>query len=151
LLCIRLVELEKPAILTIPSADAIPITFSTISIQMDVQDDHSDEYAKAITTSMAVKVVTFADNPTPRHLEDICDCLIPIEKREGDSSAATGVRLKGLVLRATTQHRGEFQRIGMFDSESPDVIEPLQKSSANLPAGLYEKRADDGRYQISVI
>jgi Heterokaryon incompatibility protein (HET) len=151
MLCIRLVELEEPTVLTIPSADAIPITFSTISIQMDVQDDHSDEYAKAITTPMAVKVVNFADNPTPRPLEDVCDYLTPIEKREGDISAVTGVRLKGLVLRATTQHRGEFQRIGMFDSESLDVIELLQKSSQNLPTGLYENRADDGRYQISVI
>jgi hypothetical protein len=151
LLCIRLVELEKPGILTIPSADAIPITFSTISIQMDVQDNHSDEYAKAITTPMAVKVVNFADDPTPCHLEDIYDYLIPIEKREGDISAATGVRLQGLVLRATTQHRGEFQRIGMFDSKSPDVIKLLQNSSQNLPAGLYEKKADDWRYHICVI
>jgi hypothetical protein len=151
LLCIRLVELEKPAVLTIPPADTIPITFPTATIQMDVQDDHSDKYTKAITASMAVKVINFVDNPTSPPLEDTYDCLVPIEKREGDASAASGARLKGLVLRATTQHRGEFQRIGMFDFEPPDAIELLQKSSQNLPVGLYEKRVDDGRYQISII
>jgi hypothetical protein len=75
---------------------------------------------------MAIKVVNFADDPAPHPPKDVCDYLTPIERREGDISAVNGFRLKGLVLRATTQHRGEFQRIGMFDSESPDVIELLQ-------------------------
>ena len=151
LLCVKLIEVEGSATRTTPPADVIPITFWTLSIQMDVQDDHSDEYAKAITTSMAIKVTNSADDASASSLDDIYDYLMPVEKRDGDTSAVGGVRLKGLLLRPTMKRRGEFQRIGMFDSMSSEAVELLQKSSQTLSAGLYEKKAADGRYQICLV
>ena len=51
LLCVKLIFVENPASEATPTAEVIPIGFTTLSIEKDVQDDHSDEFAEAITIS----------------------------------------------------------------------------------------------------
>jgi hypothetical protein len=151
LLCVKLILVENPASETTPTAEAIPIGFTTLSIQMDVRDDHSDEYTEAITISKALKVINFSDDGSTSLPEGVYDYLISIEKRTGDNTSITGLRLKGLVIRPTLRRAGEFERIGMFSSESPEAIELLEKLPQTLPASLYERKGSDGRYQICLV
>jgi hypothetical protein len=114
-----LIFVENLASEATPTAEVIPIGFTTLSIEMDVQDDHSDEYIEAITISKALKVVNLSDDGFTSLPEGVHDCLISLEERTGDNSSITGLRLKGLVIRPTLRRAGEFVRIGMFSSESP--------------------------------
>jgi hypothetical protein len=151
LLCVKLIQGENTATETSPTAEAIHISFTTLSIQMDVQDDHSDEFTEALTVSKALKVINFRDDGFTSSPEGVHDFLIAIEKRTGDTSSITGLRLKGLLVRPTLRRRGEFERVGMFNSESLEAIELLEKSSQTLPASVYEKKGLDGRYQICLV
>jgi hypothetical protein len=79
LLCVKLILVENPASETTPTAEAIPIGFTTLSIQMNVQDDHSGKYTEAITISKALKVVNFSDDGSTSLPEGVHDYLISIE------------------------------------------------------------------------
>jgi hypothetical protein len=151
LLCVELILVENPASETTPTAEAIHVGFTTLSLQMDVQDDHSDEYTEAITISKALKVVNFSDDGSTSSPKGVHDYLISIEKRTSDNSSITGLRLKGLVVRPTLRRAGEFERIGMFSSEPPEAIELLEKPPQTLPTSLYERKGSDGQYQICLV
>jgi hypothetical protein len=62
LFCVKLILVENPASETTSTAEVIPIGITTLSIQMDVQDNHSGEYTEAITISKALKVVNLSDD-----------------------------------------------------------------------------------------